>query len=208
MPAATGASATDARVTDARATDGRVQRGERNRAAIVDALLALVEEGEPRPSARAVAERAGVSLRSVFQHFDDMEALYAACVERQLSRVMEMIEPIDPALPTAARIEAVVAQRNRVFERVAPIRRTTILAAPSSPVLQAGLRRSDGDFRSRLAEVFAPELQGRDRKELLAALDAATSFEAWDHLRRTQGLGLAATQRVMARLVRGALRGE
>jgi AcrR family transcriptional regulator len=201
------AAATAASATDAGATDGRVQRGERNRAAIVDALLALVEGGEPRPSARAVAERAGVSLRSVFQHFDDMEALYAACVDRQLSRVVQMVEPIDPELPLETRIDAVVAQRNRVFERVAPIRRTTILAAPSSPVLQAGLKRAAGDFRSRLAAAFARELRSADRKELLAALDAATSFEAWDQMRRTQGLGLAATQRVMARLVRGVLRG-
>ena len=65
------------------ATDGRVQRGERNRAAIVDALLSLLEDGVLRPSARQVAERAGVSLRAVFQHFDDMESLYAEWVRRQ-----------------------------------------------------------------------------------------------------------------------------
>ena len=42
------------------AADGRVLRGERNRQAIVDALLALYEEGVLRPSANEVAERAGV----------------------------------------------------------------------------------------------------------------------------------------------------
>ena len=64
------------------ATDGRVQRGERNRTAIVDALLALLEAGNAKPSARAIAEHAGCSVRTVFQHFDDMEVLYATCVER------------------------------------------------------------------------------------------------------------------------------
>ena len=69
------------------ATDGRVLRGERNRSAIVEALLALLEEGGAKPSAKEIAERAGVSLRSVFQHFDDMEALYAECVRQQYAKI-------------------------------------------------------------------------------------------------------------------------
>jgi TetR/AcrR family transcriptional regulator of autoinduction and epiphytic fitness len=56
-------------------TDGRVLRGERNREAIVEALLELYQEGDPQPPARAIAERAGVSLRTVFQHFNDMDTL-------------------------------------------------------------------------------------------------------------------------------------
>jgi len=187
------------------ATDGRVLRGERNRAAIVDALLGLLAEGEARPAARLVAERAGVSLRSVFQHFDDMEALYAACVERQLGRVAALVAPIDADLPLGERVRALVDQRARLFERVAPIRRVTLLAAPSSPALQAGLRRSSDELRDQLARVFAPELRGRGR-ELLDALDAALSFDAWDHLRRTRGLTAAAVRRAVTCLVQGALR--
>lgn len=212
MTAATGqappAPAPGAGGGDAKATDGRVQRGERNRAAIVDALLALIGEGEARPSARAVAERAGVSLRSVFQHFADMETLYAACIDRQLARVESMFEAIDPALPADTRIELVVAQRNRVYERIAPVRRAAIAASATSPTLRAGLARSSTELRRHLADALRDELQGGDRRELLAAIEAATSFDAWDHMRRTQGLGLAATQRVMGRLVRGALREE
>ena len=66
--------------------DGRIARGARARAAIVDALLALIEAGELRPSAARIAERAGVSLRSVFQHFKDVESLFAAMADRQRER--------------------------------------------------------------------------------------------------------------------------
>lgn len=190
------------------AIDGRVQRGERNRTAIVDALLLLLSAGEPQPSARAIAEEAGVSLRSVFQHFDDMEALYAELVERQLAHVWELFVPVDPALPFAARVDAVVGQRAQLWEHVAPVRRAARRAAPSSPVVQRGLQRVAAELRSRLATAFAFELSGGARKDMLAAVDAALSFDVWDQLRQEQGLGSAAAQRAVARLAGGALRGR
>jgi AcrR family transcriptional regulator len=185
-----------------------VIRGERNRTAIVDALLGLLAEGEGRPSGRAIAERAGVSLRSVFQHFDDMEALYAECVDRQFARFSAYVEPIPASGPIGARIDAIVAQRTRLFEHVAPVRRAAINVAATSPVIQDGLDRTTREMRRQLAATFAPELQGTDRKERLAALDAATSFATWDQLRREQGLGASATTRIVTRLVRGVLGGH
>lgn len=56
--------------------DGRRKRSHSSRAKIVKALLDLVEGGTISPSAAEVAEAAGVGLRSVFRHFDDMESLY------------------------------------------------------------------------------------------------------------------------------------
>ena len=64
------------------ALDGRAARALRTRNRVVDALLDLVDEGDLRPSAADVARRAGVSLRSVFQHFDDLETLFRVAGER------------------------------------------------------------------------------------------------------------------------------
>src|SRR5215475_1552310 len=66
--------------------DGRVVRGERNRQAIADAMLAFYDEGELRPSAAQVAKRAGISARSVHNHFADMESLRAEVAQRQWAR--------------------------------------------------------------------------------------------------------------------------
>ena len=55
--------------------DGRHERRARNRDAVVDALLALVGDGDLAPSAEAVAARAGLSSRSLFRYFADTEAL-------------------------------------------------------------------------------------------------------------------------------------
>src|SRR5271163_2254507 len=85
--------------------DGRLARSARTRHAVVDALLDLLGEGDLRPTAARIAERAGVSLRLVFHHFDDLDAIYAELADRQAERVKPLTMPISVALPLARRIE-------------------------------------------------------------------------------------------------------
>ena len=56
--------------------DGRVLRSERSRQLIMDAMAALIREGNLVPTAQQVAERAEVGIRTVFRHFNDMESLF------------------------------------------------------------------------------------------------------------------------------------
>ena len=84
------------------AIDGRTARAVRTREAIVDACIALVDEGDVRPTALKVAERAGVSVRSVFQHFDDLEGLYAAIANRLVDRLGGVKVVVDAELPLGA----------------------------------------------------------------------------------------------------------
>ena len=74
-------------------TDGRRARAERNRDAVVEAILDLLCEGVENPTAEAIAERFGVSVRSVFRHFDDLESLHAAAVDRHSERIRDLFEP-------------------------------------------------------------------------------------------------------------------
>ncbi len=185
--------------------DGRVERGARTRDRIVEALLSLLEDGDPQPTARTVAARAGVSLRSVFQHFDDMESLYAMCVERQLERIAPLMRPIDASLPLDARVDEFVGQCARLYEKVAPVRRATLRAAPSSPVLQGALASMARFARQELSTLFAAELDVADRRDRLAALEVAASFDAWEHLRRIQGCSVPAAQRALRQIVTGVL---
>lgn len=73
------------------AIDGRHRRSARSREAIVEALLSLLREGNPRPSSTAVAARAGVTQRTVFNHFSDMDALLAAAVDHQGRRIRSLL---------------------------------------------------------------------------------------------------------------------
>src|SRR5882757_1404101 len=94
--------------------DGRVRRGERNREAIVDALLACYEAGVLRPSVPEVAAQAGVSVRSVHNHFADVEALRAELAERQWERYSHLIGPSES-------IEQLVEKRAAFYEAVTPV---------------------------------------------------------------------------------------
>ena len=71
--------------------DGRRARAERNRDAVVEAILELLREGVDQPSANEIAERSGVSVRSVFRHFEDLETLYAAAIDAQLRESRKLL---------------------------------------------------------------------------------------------------------------------
>jgi TetR/AcrR family transcriptional regulator, regulator of autoinduction and epiphytic fitness len=191
-------------------SDGRVRRGERNRDALVDALLGLLEDGLAKPTAREIAERAGVSLRTVFAHFDDVEGLYAAIAVRQRERLAPLFEPLDPEGTDEDHVETLVAQRVELFEQIAPVRRASLLLAADSPELTRRLAEVSRALREQLADCFEPELAaaGRGRNDMLAALDVATSWETWDGLRRRQGLSVVAARRALRMLVTRLLAGD
>jgi TetR/AcrR family transcriptional regulator, regulator of autoinduction and epiphytic fitness len=180
--------------------DGRVLRGERNRRAVVEAMLALIEEGDPQPTAKRVAERAGVALRSVFHHFDDVESVLAAAARLQAERHWHIVKPVAPELPLGERIAQVVAQRSTLFERIAPARRAALLVEHDSPVISAWLEEGRTMLRRQLVATFAPELAGEGR-ELLAALEVSASWTTWESLRHRQGLSVNAARRVLARVL-------
>ena len=56
--------------------DGRLNRSVVTRNKIVETLTSLILEGQISPTAEQVALRANVGLRTVFRHFDNMDALY------------------------------------------------------------------------------------------------------------------------------------
>jgi TetR/AcrR family transcriptional regulator, regulator of autoinduction and epiphytic fitness len=176
--------------------DGRVLRGERNREAIVDALLALYDDGVLRPSVNDVADRAGVSARSVHNHFADMEALRAEVAERQFQRYAHLWEPPAAELTLDERIAQLVERRGALFEAITPVRRAAMLTVHDSPAIARRLGRVGRLLRSQLATLFAGELEHHNG-ETLDAIDLCTSWDAWDRLRTQQRLTITAAKRVV-----------
>jgi len=185
--------------------DGRTRRRLRNREAVVDAILDLLGEGHGQPTSAQVSERSGVSLRSVFRLFDDMESLHRAAIARQADRVAGLMAPLPSSGPVASRVAALAASRSVLLEAISPVRRLAMRLGPTSPAVAAELARTARSFRAQVAEVFAAELAAPGGGTgLLEALDVATSWEVWDRLRLTQGLGVDDARAAVARLV-GAL---
>ena len=193
-----------------RRVDGRTLRAERTRRAIVDAHLALLEEGDLKPTAERIAERAGVSLRALWTNFKDMERLFAAAGARLMERQLAEHRPVPPDLPLPQRIEAYCEQRARLLELIAPAARAARLREPFSAALRHNRTWYITNAREELEKLFAAELArtGGDREATLHALTVATTFAAWSMLRDELHLDVAAATAVLRRTVTALLPGE
>lgn len=142
-------------------------------------MLDCFEEGVLRPSAKQVAERAGVSTRAVFRHFDNMEALLEEAAEIQIERVMSELPPVLTEGSLDRRVDALVLHSAHRNELIAPVRRAALLSEPFSKVIRERHAWMRSIARRQVRSVFAPELgklsdaEGRDR---IAALRALLSF--------------------------------
>jgi AcrR family transcriptional regulator len=187
-------------MVNATTSDGRVVRRERNRQAIADAVLACYDEGELRPSAAMIAERAGISVRSVHNHFADMESLRAEVAERQWARHAHFAELPPADLPLEERVRVVIERRGALYEAIAPVRRAGLLTAHESPAISRRLDRLNRALRNQLEYLFVTELVSRT-PEVLDALDFYCSWDAWDRLRTKQRHSVASARRVLTSTV-------
>lgn len=180
--------------------DGRVARSHRTRAAIVDACLTLVDSGDYRPTAPRIAEEAGVSVRSVFQHYDDLDSLFTAVAERAVERVGMLLVPVDPSLDFEERLDNFVRQRSMLFEALRPIRRAAYVQEPFSETIENILDLAFVYLRSDVLATFDPELA--DAEEVLVhAVVTALHWPTWDALRHRSKLDVEAASAVMCFMV-------
>jgi len=160
----------------------------------VDAMRALHAEGDLRPTAPRVAERAGVSLRTVWQQFADMETLLVEAIRRDQEVLQSLMERIEPDQPLAARITQFTGQRSRILEHMTPTWRAARLAEPFSAQLQQNKTLMLAKSQAELEAVFAPELatldgqQRQQRQQLLRGLQAISIWSHWESLRTELGL--------------------
>lgn len=177
--------------------DGRRARGLRTRDAIISALLDLVAGGDVAPTAQRIADRAGVSVRSVYQHFADVEGLYADAAERTYEWLRETARDVDTSADLAKRVDAFVESRAGTLETLLPFHRAVRLMEPTSDRVRAYRLAMEKWEKDRVAKVFAPELRAMDpaaRSAVLAGIDVLASADSWDHLRRNGQSARAARQ--------------
>ncbi len=167
-------------------TDGRVARGERTREAIVAAHTALLLEGVLKPTAKVIAERAEVSVRTLWANFRDLEALLIETTAYWDSADLALRVTVDPGASLGERIEAFSAQRSRRLENIAPAARSAALGEPFSAALAQSRRTHVERLRSEIETLFARELAlapTSSREELRYALITATGWPNWQLLR-------------------------
>jgi AcrR family transcriptional regulator len=181
-------------MTDSQATPQHAARGDRvarTREAIVSSTQTLAQDGEVAPIVRDIAKLAGVSARTVFQHFADTAELYVAVLGRVLATVTSGPAEINRQWPLDQRIGVVVNHRAERYETVRPmwtfiqtLQRRSADAATRIVQLYSG-------NRDQIADTFGPELSalpGEKRERTLNALSVALTPESWIVLRERLGL--------------------
>ena len=201
-PADPGALDTSASGTDGpKETDGRRLRRAVNREAVVDALLDLYSEGNLRPNTDEIAERAGISPRSLFRYFDDTDDLAGEAVTRQLGRAMPILPlGVSADAPFDARAAALVDQRLRLFTTLGQSAHVYRLRAPFQPRLATSLSEGRRFLRSQVRTLFAAELASMSdtgAEAALAAADILASFESYQLLTSDQGFDVAGVRSVL-----------
>ncbi len=164
------------------------------------AVIDLLEEGELSPTAERVAERARVSERSIFQHFGDREALFSAAAVRQYETVMPTLRAIDVDLPIEERLDAFVAQRASLLERVTAVRRAALIREHESETIAGWLNAARRAKAREVEKVFAGELSrlpDEARATVTAAMVAAAAWPAWESYRIHQRLDFEQAERAM-----------
>lgn len=189
----------------AESVDGRTARRDRNREAVLDAVIELFTEGALDPGAADVADRSGVSLRSVYRYFDDLDELARAAIARQMERFAPLSEIPDLGQgPLGDRIERIVVGRTKLYEAIAPTRRAALQRAAENPIIAGQIEVTLGLLRRQVEKMFAVELAAMgaaERREVAAALDLLLGFDAFEHLHRTSGLSGTDARRVVTRAV-------
>jgi len=192
-------------VTEPPKVDGRRERTKRTRAAIVGALTDLLDEGRIEPTAAQIADRAGVAVRSIAQHFASREELLLAVAQHHTERLAH--SPVDRRGSFDERLDAFVAARARSLEASAAMRRAAAVVLGRSPAVAHALEEAAKERRKETSKLFAAEIAATDDAPAVERTVAlVSSGRAWDVLRGEMALGTKAAREQLAFMVRSALR--
>lgn len=167
----------------------------------------LYSDGEPNPSAARVAEVAGVSERSVFRYFDDMEDLASAAVELQWDRVKPLYLDLDADGDFDTRLQSIVNHRIRLHESIAGVFKVATMTAIRRPAVALAVEQRRQYLRNQTSQQFAVEVERCDDAPVRRIIiDHILSLENIDYLKNSAGLSQAKLREVLTAAVRLALR--
>ncbi|WP_332053378.1 TetR/AcrR family transcriptional regulator [Reyranella sp.] len=171
--------------------DGRHLRSERTKRLIVEAYMVLVRESSQMPTALQIAERAGYSVRSIFERFPDLHAIRVAATDYAIGEAKALGAPRDTNADRQTRIRSQVETRARSCERWLPFWRILNAGNNDSPELRQRIKMIRQLILMRIEVMFKPELvtlAEPERKKTLIALEALMDFESWARMIELFGL--------------------
>lgn len=180
--------------------DGRRERSATSRRRILAAMIDLIESGLPSLTAEAVAARAGVSLRTVFRHFEEMENLHLEIAALVFEKVRPILDQQLERREWPDMLEESVANRAEFFEIIAPFKTAIDVHRHRSRAIAAQHRRITVMSRDLLAASLPAEVVSDH--PLFELLTLLLSIETWQRLREQQGMSVSEASEAVLRAVR------
>ena len=160
-------------------------------------MLDCLESGVLRPSAREVAERAGVSTRAVFRHFENMERLFEEAAQIQHQRIFRNLPSLKHGGSLESRVAALVKRVTEGLERARPVRQASLLYEPFSPVIQEQQKRVRNQVRDLLQQTLGTELDNlrpAERNQRISMMRSILSDRYWEELRGQEKISKTAAK--------------
>ena len=185
---------------EASSEDGRKRRSGKSRRRIIEAMFELLREGEMSPKAIDVAERAGVGLRTVFRHFEDLESIFEEMTEEL--KAINMPKVLAPLTATDWRERLLeLADRNAdLYESVFPMQVALSFRRFRSNVLQRQYQSEIKLLRSSL-ELLLPAKILSD-SALFSSIEVCLTFSTWRRLREDQRLSVKQSKEALHLMLR------
>jgi AcrR family transcriptional regulator len=182
----------------------RAEQEDQTRLRITEAAVGLHGTvGPARTTVSAVAERAGVQRATVYRHFPDDEALFAACsahwiAAHPLPEIAAWAEIADPQ----ERLVLALGERYAWFEGAEQMLERTTRDAAVVPAMERPVAAAVAWAEAAVDVLMRGRPQrGARRRDVRAAIAHALAFPTWRSLVREQELPPAAAIDLMAALV-------
>lgn len=183
--------------------DGRIQRSQRSREKILRAYWELMLGGDMEPSAAAIAEHAGVGLRSVFRHFDDLDTLLLELMSLCYDEVTpQFLKPLK-SINWKDQILELVERNVEIWERIKVPHTAGELGRFKSQILMDDYKRSRNLEISGIRAILPKDINNYDN--VLFALDSTLSFSTMRRLREDRKLSIPKVKNVISLLVKSIL---
>jgi len=185
----------------------RAELEEETRRRITESTVELHELlGPARTSISAVADRAGVRRSTVYRHFPDEAALFAACSSHwRAANPPPDLRAWAAVADPGVRTEAALADLYAFYRRTDAMYTSLLRDEPLVPTVQR-LLRGFHDYLKAIEDTLMAGrgLRGHTARRTRAAIGHAVAFPIWRSLTHDQGLSDADAVMLMCALVDGA----
>ena len=183
--------------------DGRVLRTQRSREAIINSAYQFMEVEGVIPTAQVVADNAGVTIRTLFRHFPEMDLLYRELHKRTFDHYAKEFDKGDRTGPLEDRVLSAVKTFTAAYSNQRNVFLVTKSMMRNSVFLCENYSRVQKSLSKRLLE-WIPELSDLP-DEIHDGVDGVLSFEFWHRLQVIQGVSKKRSISIINRLVLGFL---